>query len=254
MGGAVAYAGLTAAEIGASVRLVTATADSLDLSALGNLELARRSSTSTTAFHNHYDQHGRTQTLLSRADDLRVSDVPAEWRSPKIAHLAPIAREIDLEMCTAFPDSFVGLSAQGLLRDWDAEGRISVAPWDDCLDCLRAADAVVLSIEDLQDWESAERLAPLCNLLVVTQGGQGARYHAGGSWQTVEGIATKQVDPTGAGDIFAALFFFLLASEADPERAAQAANRAAAASVSRAGLASAPSAAEIRAALKPMRV
>lgn len=233
--------------------MVTAAAESTDLSALSGLSVSRQDSLESTAFHNHYDQRGRVQTLLSRAAELRLIDVPAKWRRSEIVHLAPIAREIDLELCTGFPGSFVGLSAQGLLRNWDSEGRVVGVPWEDCLDCLRAADTVIVSIEDLQlDWQSAERLAPHCRLLVVTEGERGARYCVNGKWQRVAGIPTQEIDPTGAGDIFAALFFLVYVRAGDPAVAADAANRVAAASVSRPGLAAVPSAAEVRAALQPV--
>lgn len=234
---------------------MTAAAGSIDLSPIAGLKIARRDSARSTAFHNRYDRQHRLQRLLSRADDLGLGDVPAEWRHTAVVHLAPIAREIDLELCASFPDSFVGLSAQGLLRNWDTEGQVTAAPWADCLQLLTAVDAVVVSLEDLaSDWQSAERLAPHCRLLVVTEAEHGARYYADGEWQRVPGIATEQVDPTGAGDVFAAIFFSRFARLGDPAIAAQAANRLAAASVTRPGLSGVPSAAEVLAALQPVEM
>ena len=59
----------------------------------------------------------------------------------------------------------------------------------------------------------------------------------------------REVDPTGAGDIFAACFFYRLLETRDPWEAARFANQLAAISITRQGLDSAPTVEEIKLAL-----
>lgn len=253
LGGTVAYSGLTAAAIGASVGVVTSAADSTDLAPLSGLSLVRQPAAGSTSYLNRYEPEGRVQTLLGRATDLRLEHVPVDWRAPRIAHLAPIAREIDLTLCQGFPDSFVGLTPQGLMREWDAEGRVSPGSWESCTELLQAVDAVVLSIEDLQmDWQAAQGMAGHCRVLVVTTGRLGARFHTQGQWHERAGIAIEEVDVTGAGDVFAAVFFWMMERSGDPAAAVEAANRVAGASVTRRGLAAVPTPQELRAGLQPI--
>ena len=61
--------------------------------------------------------------------------------------------------------------------------------------------------------------------------------------------AVTEVDPTGAGDIFATAFFTRLLNTRDPWEAARFANRIAAISVTRPGMAGVPSPDEVRACL-----
>jgi sugar/nucleoside kinase (ribokinase family) len=55
----------------------------------------------------------------------------------------------------------------------------------------------------------------------------------------------KEVDSTGAGDVFAAAFFARLYNTRDPWEAARFANQMAAISITRAGLAGIPTPAEV---------
>jgi sugar/nucleoside kinase (ribokinase family) len=253
LGGTVAYSGLTAASIGRSVGIVTSAADSLDLSDLSHIPIQRRRTAESTSFENRYSAEGRTQILLGRADDLSLEDVPVAWRQSEIVHLAPIAREIGIELAQAFPNSFVGLTPQGLMRNWDDSGRVFPGIWESAQQFLPLADAVVLSIEDLgMQWPAAEAMESHCKVLVVTEGPRGARVFAEDQWTLQPAPPGTEIDPTGVGDIFAAVFFSEYHRTGDPRAAAAISNRIASASVSRRGLDSAPTAHEVRAALNPV--
>jgi len=230
---------------------VTSAADSLGLEPVQALTVWRKDAPSSTSFENRYTPRGRVQTLRSRATDLELADVPESWRTADIVHLAPIACEIPTDLAGAFPESFVGVTPQGSMRTWDSTGRVKLQSWQAVGDLLRLADAVVLSIEDLgMDRKAAETMASHCKTLVVTEGPLGATvYHS----QRVELVPTtpaQEVDPTGAGDIFAAVFFIRLHATGDPWASVRLANQIAGRSVSRPGLAGTPTPAEARAALE----
>jgi sugar/nucleoside kinase (ribokinase family) len=242
LGGTAAYAALTAHAIGYRPGLVIACGDDLDLGPLSAFPRARIASPVSTTFENLYGPEGRTQFLRARAAPLSANSVPAEWRAARVIHLAPLARELDPGLVSDWPEAFVGLTPQGWLRRWDAEGRVRNADWLEAEAILPHASATVLSLEDLnRDWAVAERWAKVARVLVVTQGARGcAVFVRGEGAQQFPAPAQAEVDPTGAGDIFAAAFFIHLYETGEARAAAVFANTLAALSVTRPGLAGAP--------------
>ncbi|MCJ7736466.1 MAG: PfkB family carbohydrate kinase, partial [Anaerolineae bacterium] len=82
-------------------------------------------------------------------------------------------------------------------------------------------------------------------LLVVTHGVVGYTIYSDGDSQDFEAEDVEQIDPTGAGDVFAAAFFVALNRANDPRAAARFANCVAACSVTRPGLSGIPGPEEI---------
>ncbi len=172
--------------------------------------------------------------------------LPTEWHRAGVIHLAPIANEVELDSFDELQVESIYMTPQGWLRRWDEKGIVSYNPWQNLREALAAAHAVVCSIEDLGgDPDEAEALSQVANLLVVTRGEHGAWIFEGGTRKTIEGIQVEQVDPTGAGDIFAATFFTEIASGVEAQQAARRANYLAAQSVTREGLESIPTQVEI---------
>lgn len=249
LGGTVSYAGLTAAALGLRVGVLTAAAAGQDLSPLAGLTLERRESPDTTTFENIYTPGARHQVLHARARPLGPADVPARWRAPRIVHLGPIADEVDPDLVDAFPGSLIGLTPQGWMRAWDADGRVRPKPWESAARLLPAAGAVVLSIDDLGGDEGLiDEMAGQCRLLVVTEGPRGARVYWNRDQRRLPAPTVEEIDPTGCGDIFAACFFVRLYQTRDPWEAARFANALAAAGVTRRGVQGVPTAADIAAA------
>jgi len=246
-GGTVAYAALTAQAMGYAPALVTAFGDDLDLGPLAGVACARTASPSSTTFENIYGPHGRTQFLRARAAALTRLSVPADWRRARIIHLAPLARELDPAIAADCEAALVGLTPQGWLREWDAEGRVSRCDWLEAAETLPHVSATVLSIEDIGgDWAVAERWAKNAKVLVVTEGKAGCTVFVRGAGARQIAVSPQiEVDPTGAGDIFAATFFIHLYETGDPFAAAKLANALAAISVTRPGLAGVPTPEEV---------
>jgi sugar/nucleoside kinase (ribokinase family) len=83
-------------------------------------------------------------------------------------------------------------------------------------------------------------------LVVVTRGADGANLHARGApVGSFPGVMACEVDPTGAGDVFAAAFLCWLDHTGDAPAAMTFANHVAAFSVERIGVESAPTRAEL---------
>jgi sugar/nucleoside kinase (ribokinase family) len=115
---------------------------------------------------------------------------------------------------------------------------------------LPKAAAVVLSIEDVGgDEEQIEAMANNCRVLAVTEGLAGARLYWNGDLRRFYAPHVDEVDATGAGDIFAAAFFWRLHVTRDPWAAAKFATHLASFSVQRRGLEGIPTQAEIQTCL-----
>lgn len=249
LGGTVSFASLTVRALEYAPGVVTACAADLDLSPLAGIPLARTESTHSTTFENIYGPHGRQQFLRAQATPLTAAAIPPAWRSAQVVHLAPLIHEIEPSFLAALGGSFVGVTPQGWLRQWDEAGRVrpAVDEWAGAAEVLSRADAVVLSLDDIgRDWAVAERWAKLAAVLVVTQGADGCTVFARGHGAR-QFMAPRQeeVDPTGAGDVFAAAFFVNFYETGDAWASARFANHVAALSVTRVGLAGAPTIEEV---------
>jgi len=163
-----------------------------------------------------------------------------------VVHLAPIAQEVDLGWLDRFPGALIGVTPQGWLRAWDAQGRISPIGWAAAAEVLPRADVVIISIEDVAHNEDlVQQWAAQANMLVVTRGAHGCSIHQRGDSVAVPAHLVHVVDATGAGDIFAAAFLVRLRQSNDPVVAARFANGLASQSITRRGLDSIPTPAEI---------
>jgi sugar/nucleoside kinase (ribokinase family) len=112
------------------------------------------------------------------------------------------------------------------------------------------ADALAVASADATGAGVARRLAAWARpglSLVVTDGAAGADLIVGGAVERVPAHPAREVDPTGAGDVFAAAFLSALADGADDRAAVDFAHRAAAYSVEREGLDGIPTRAMVEA-------
>lgn len=250
LGGTVAYAALTAQALGYAPGIVSAHSADLDVSALGDLAIARHPSALNTTFENIYGAAGRVQFLRARAEALTTTQIPAAWGKAPVIHVAPLAQELEPSLVgqlAASSPTFIGLTPQGWLRQWDAEGRVSKCEWSEALATLPQVNAAVISIEDVRgEWAMAEQWAKAAQVLVVTEGAQGCTvFVQGESARQFPAPPHPEVDPTGAGDVFAAAFFINFYETDDPWASARFANQVAALSITRVGLEGIPTPEEV---------
>lgn len=250
LGGTASYAALTAAALGRSVGMVTSTGIDADLSAFDNIvSIVRYPAPDTTTFQNVYIDGHREQFVYSFAAPLTAAKIPHVWTSSAIVHIGPILWECDPELADYFVGrAFVGVTPQGWMRTSDGQGRVLHQLWAEADHILPLASAVVLSVEDIGgDWELAVQFAQKTSVLVVTCGWDGGTIFLDGEPTTFPAVSVTEIDPTGAGDIFATAFFIAMAGGLRPMGAAQYAACLAAHSVKRVGLASTPRPEEIAA-------
>lgn len=249
-GGTVSYAACTARALGCRVGVITSTGPDLDPGqVLTGVHIVSSPAAATTTFENIYSSEGRRQLLHSVASPLTPELLPSHWsvsRPQGVVHIGPVARECATSFVHAFGDAFIGVTPQGWMRQWDSSGYVRMGEWEEAETVLARADAVVLSEEDvLGDHLVIAHFAALARLLVVTQGAAGCSLYLDGRVHHFPALSVREVDPTGAGDVFAAAFFVALRRNGDPYAAARFANCIAAHSVTRAGLDGVPTADEV---------
>ena len=246
LGGTVAYSGLTARALGLRVGVVTASGPETSLESLDGISVISLPSSQSTTFENIYTGEGRVQYLRGQAARIDFENIPAVWRSAPIIHLGPIANEIEAILPKEFSPSLLGITPQGWMRTWDAGGHVSPAEWTNSETALAQADAIVISREDVGgDDEVIEHMAQHTRVLAVTEGAAGAVLYWHGDRRRFRAPKVKEVDATGAGDVFAAAFFVRYLNTRDPWEATRFATLIATRSVTRVGLEGAPTPPEI---------
>ncbi|HEU5349155.1 MAG TPA: PfkB family carbohydrate kinase [Ktedonobacterales bacterium] len=252
LGGTVAFAALTATRLGLRAAIVTsAPPDVLAAmdAVLPDIALSVVPSHEATTFENIYSSLGRQQFLRGRATSLTLDAVPPAWRDAPMVLLGPVAQEIGADIVTAFPHSLVAATPQGWLRQFDARGGVSPSRLAHAGTLLSQVRALILSREDVQPQppsvaagdpsqraDTADAVigawAQAVPLIAVTCGAEGAYLWEHGIRSDVyAGYPAHEVDPTGAGDVFATAFLCALREIGNAASAVDFANRVAACSV-----------------------
>lgn len=223
-GGTVSYAARTYLGLGARVRVVTAAAPDFPADALAGAELAIAPAARTTTFVNAYGEGGvRTQRVEAVAPPLDPAQAPPGWLDADLLHLAPVIGELDLRAwLAAVRAPFVGLGVQGWVRAVAADGAVIQPPWQPDPDALRGVHAACVGEDDLRgQGDLLDRLAAAIPIVAFTHGERGCDLIVRGRTLRVGAYETREVDPTGAGDVFSAAFFLGLAEGAGPADAAR---------------------------------
>jgi sugar/nucleoside kinase (ribokinase family) len=237
LGGTAAYSALTARALGMRVGVVTASGPETSLETLSDISVIALESPRSTTFENIYTEHGRVQYLRAQAARIDLAKVPEPWRRASIIHLGPIANEMDAVLPDVFSPALLGLTPQGWMRQWDSEARVSRTEWINAESALSRAGAVVISREDVDgNDEMIEQMAHQTRILAVTESAAGAVLYWNGDRRRFRAPDVKEVDATGAGDVFAAAFFIRLFKTRDPWEATRFATLLASRSVTRPGL------------------
>ncbi len=250
VGGTVTFAALTAYHLGLAAGIITSAdpeVSALLPALLPSITLHVHSSRSTTTFANYYQDGFRTQYLHARSEPIQSTDIPPSWQHASVILCGPIAQEMSPQLIKFFPrqsKQILAATPQGWLRRWDTDGRVWPVPWREAEQILPALDVLILSHDDLLPFADGNRTeadailtrwSQLVPILVATDGRRGATLFRHGVQQQFPAYATHKVDPTGAGDVFAAAFLSHLYRHGNPEYAIDFANCVAAFSIERPG-------------------
>ena len=224
LGGSVSYAALAARRLGWDAAILTAAGPDFDPAGeLPGVEVFLRRSAATTRFANEYDADGtRHQVVTARADDVDLEPLPDAWRDPDVLLLGPVAGELFSVGATALEAACVGAIAQGYVRAIDA-GRPSSAraagsaPRATCWACTCSSSPSTTCPRPTRARASS---CPACRSSRSPAAGAGSRCSRATPCTTCPALPRAEVDPTGAGDVFAAAFLLRYHETADPLDAA----------------------------------
>jgi sugar/nucleoside kinase (ribokinase family) len=230
-GGSAYYAAHALAALGARVRVFTAAAEDLpagalrgDAAALGPIDAEILPAPATTTFENVYGVGGRrAQSVLAAAPALDAARLPAAWREADLLFLAPVLGEVDpATFLAAVRARVVGLGVQGLVRAVRADGTVAPRRWEPRAGALAGVTAAILGEDEAAGQpDLVDRLAREVPIVVFTRGPRGCDVIVGGRVRRVGIHPAREIDPTGAGDVFAAAFLLALVRGADPVGAAR---------------------------------
>jgi 1D-myo-inositol 3-kinase len=224
-GGSALYAAVTAHRLGLSVGLLTSHAEDFPLEVIpSRIEVVTVPAEGTTLFEHHHAAQGRVSHVRAVAGPLTAADVPEDWRDAPLTLLAPVVDEVDPLIATLFTDGAVGAAAQGWVRQVKPDGLVVPRPWQSPERLLQSVQTLFLSREDIlgQEAEVIEWFQRL-PVGVLTADRVGALLFVNGERYEVQPRPAREVDPTGAGDVFAATFLIQYQREGDPWLAAAAA-------------------------------
>ncbi|HEY3064306.1 MAG TPA: PfkB family carbohydrate kinase [Methylomirabilota bacterium] len=251
-GGSVAFAAVTAHRLGMTAGILTSHGDDFPLDAFPpQIEIVTVPAPATTTFGHAVDSKGaRSMTVGSAARPLTPSDVPEDWLDAPLVLLAPVLDEVDPRLAATFSAGTVAAAAQGWLRRLGGDHRVVPRPWTSPEALLARVQALFLSREDIGgDEASARAWFERVPVGALTAGAAGATLFVNGEEYAVRARRAREVDETGAGDVFAATFLVHYARDGDPWRAAAAASCAAALATEGEGWSAVPQRAALERAL-----
>jgi hypothetical protein len=223
-GGCAFYAARTFAALGAKTGLATGVGEGFACDdGLVGLDVMRAVGGRSTVFLNTYPDDGpRVQWIDQVAPPVGPGVLSERWARADAVFLGPVFGELELSEWTgAVSGRVVGLGLQGLLKQAgephpEIDGRRAVVakPFEVDASSLAGIDAVFLSEEDIEVFGSATLLDDLrraVRIVSVTRGKHGAVVYLRHGTIDVGVFSCDVVDPTGAGDTYAAAFLFALA-------------------------------------------
>ncbi|MFP4597461.1 MAG: carbohydrate kinase family protein [Persicimonas sp.] len=242
-GGCAFYGAKVHARLSGDTHLVTVVGDDFTRDdEISDLHATIHRAGETTVFANYYPPNKpRIQLLEAQAPEVTPDMAPAGWLDADLIHLAPVLGEIDLQKWKkAAGGGLLAINVQGWIKVAGPEvaadelerdqrrgvsgsaHRVVQRPWQVTEEELRGVDIACLSEEDLIDQgDLLERLLRAVPIVALTLGRRGSRIYVDGEPTEVGIYSTDAVDPTGAGDVFAASFCHRVARGAAPVEAAR---------------------------------
>ncbi len=170
------------------------------------------------------EQDNRTR---ANPDSPKLSDIPADYRVAKAAHLAPLDLLTHSQLATAFRHGGVA----HVTID-PGPGYMNANYLNDLRSLLQGITAFLPSEEEIRNlfwgrthdlWEMAETLASFgCDIIVIKRGAHGQYVYdrsRNRRWE-IPAYPSNYNDPTGAGDAFCGGFLAGYAATLDPLQAA----------------------------------
>jgi sugar/nucleoside kinase (ribokinase family) len=252
LGGAAAFASLTAARLGLRAGVVTSAGPGFPYwETLRGVEIHWQEAPRTTEFANLYEGPERRQRVLAQAASLTeasVGSIRSRLREDAAVLYCPVVHEVQIPLAPLAPRGLAGVAPQGFFRRWNEAGFVEARDWADAPSALASADVVSMSEDDHPAPEELAEEFP-GRAFAVTKGAAGARVYSQSDVYDLPAFPAVEVDPTGAGDVFAAAFLVALRERQGVVRAARFATCVASFAVEAPGVEGIPTRAAVEARL-----
>lgn len=232
-GGCAFYAGRVFDALGAESLLLTTLGKDFGCTReLFGLEVALARSEKTPRFTNRYQDDGRRiQWMENEVAEVGPWLLPPAYVSCDVLLLAPVLGEVDLRKWKGRVNARItGITVQGFVKQKEpscgsssaSACRVMPRSYLKSLKDLGGVDAAFLSHEDLEGQEGLlDHLRSHVPVVVLTDGVRGSVVFTGDRFAHVGVYPASVVDPTGAGDTYAAAFLVRLAESKDPVESAR---------------------------------
>jgi sugar/nucleoside kinase (ribokinase family) len=229
-GGSAYYAAHALAGLGADVRVLTRAGPELpegvfrvrsSADAPGSIEALSVPAPATVVFGNFVFRGTlRRQRVVGTEPPLDASALPDAWRTADLVLLAPVLGELDpAEFVRSVRAATVGVCVQGLVRDV-REGFVVPRRLEPDAAALGGIHVAFLGDDEADGQpDLADALAALVPIVAWTHGARGSEVRARGRTVRAGVHPAREVDPTGAGDVYAAAFLLALARGGSLEEA-----------------------------------
>jgi hypothetical protein len=196
---------------------------------LAHLSLAVRSSERMTTFGLSYSGSHRQLTVRDVARGLTIGDIPPAWRTAPVVYLGPVLGECGRGLVESVAGATVIVGLQGWLRQVAESGLVEPAITQEIEDPPPGISVAILSAADHPEAGTiAVALAARGIVVALTRGAQGATLLFGHERREVAAAPARELDPTGAGDVFGVVLGLALHAGYAPVPAAERAALAAA--------------------------
>lgn len=169
-------------------------------------------STRTTKFKNIY-HHGKRIQYAIKGEKILSEDIPSEVLHSQGLLITPVLDEIDLSLFLPH-DIFLMVDISGFLRHVLKNNRIILKKKSKIAEKLRNYNIFKCNLEEARFLSEQRTISKMCKFLIsnngnigiITDGVTGSYVFDRTKIVKICSYKTKQIDPTGAGDVYGSSF------------------------------------------------
>ena len=221
-GGSAYYCSQTYLALGAEVKLISIVGDDFQCNEVfDGIDAFVKRSGKTTQFKNIYKKDSpREQISLAQAGPICEDMLPEDFKDCDVLHLVPVLGEVDInQWVSRIKSNMVAIGLQGWLRRINSSKVVLSKKCDISDEDYGKVDLLCMSEDDIKGQpELLGRVVKLVPVVALTHGALGYDIYRNGVKNSYGVFKTFEVDPTGAGDVFASgLVYSLAAGKSDKE-------------------------------------
>jgi len=221
-GGSAYYCSQTYLALGAEVKLISIVGDDFQFNEVfTGMDVFVKRMGKTTQFKNIYEKDSpRKQISLAQAESIRPDEIPEDFKECDVLHLVPVLGEVDIsQWVSCIKSMLVAVGLQGWLRRINPSKVVLSKKCDISNEEYKSINLLCMSEDDIKGQpELLEKVVKLVPVVALTHGAKGYDLYRNGVKNSYGVFRTFEVDPTGAGDVFASgLVHSLAAGKPDTE-------------------------------------